>query len=171
MTAVRSTIFDAVLQMNPPTDPGGTDVSVGLGGGALGTFLSTLVVGAILVALAPEFTRARMRDVVDDPVGSFVYGIAVLLVAIFLLVLLVITIIGVFVAFPLALVLWVTWVFGAVIGYLAIAERIVGLEDGWLVPLLVAAGLNGILAATGIGGLVSFCIGAAGFGTVLRAWL
>ncbi len=38
-------------------------------------------------------------------------------------------------------------------------------------PLLVAAGLDGLLALIGIGGIVSFVVGPAGFGAVLQARL
>ena len=47
---------------------------------------------------------------------------------------------------------------------------LVGREDGWLKPLVVAALINGGLTLTGIGGLVSFAVGAAGFGALLRDW-
>jgi hypothetical protein len=43
---------------------------------------------------------------------------------------------------------------------LAAGERLVGRGEGWLKPLLVAAAING--------GLISFAIGAAGFGAVLQ---
>jgi hypothetical protein len=59
-------------------------------------------------------------------------------------------------------------VVGAVIASLAIADQFVDVDDDWVVALVVAAALNGVLTVTGIGGLVSFCIGAAGFGTLLR---
>ena len=59
----------------------------------------------------------------------------------------------------------------AAVAFLAIADRLVDREDGWTKPLLIAAGLNGALALTGVGGIVSFGIGAAGFGAVLRDWL
>ncbi|WP_256493302.1 hypothetical protein [Natronococcus zhouii] len=35
-------------------------------------------------------------------------------------------------------------------------------------PLLVATVINGGLALTGIGGIISFLVGAVGFGAVLR---
>lgn len=50
---------------------------------------------------------------------------------------------------------------------MGIADRLVGHEDGWLVPLLIAAAINAGLALSGIGGLVSFVLGALGFGTIL----
>jgi hypothetical protein len=36
---------------------------------------------------------------------------------------------------------------------------------------LIAAAINGGLTLTGIGALVSFCVGAAGFGVVVRDYL
>lgn len=158
-----------VLQAGPPFDPGGVDPTVGLGGGAVGTFLSTLVVGALLLVLAPDWTRGRIRQVASNPFGSFLYGLVVLVVAGFVIFLLFITILGILVAVPLAIVLYFAWVVGAVIAYLAIADRFVDVEDDWVIALVVAAALNGVLTLTGIGAVLSFCIGAAGFGTLLRA--
>jgi hypothetical protein len=111
----------------PTVDPG-----VGLSGSAVGAFLSTLLGGTILVALA------------------------------LLMVLLAITIVGIIVVIPLAIVVGLAWAAGASVAFLAIADRLVGREDGWLKPLLVAALFNG--------GLVSFAVGAAGFGALLRDW-
>jgi len=158
-----------VLQAGPPFDPGGVDPTVGLGGGAVGTFLSTLVVGALLLVLAPAWTRARMRGVADNPLGSFAYGLVALLAAGIVIFLLFVTIVGILVAVPLAIVLYFAWVVGAVIAYLAIADRFVAVDDDWAIALVVAAALNGVLTLTGIGAVLSFCIGAAGFGTLLRA--
>lgn len=157
-----------VLQAGPEVD---VALGEGLAGGAVGAFVTTLVVGAILVAVAPSYTERLMRDVLEDPVGSFVYGFASLLVLFVLAVLLAITIVGIVFALPMLLVAYVVWAVGAAIAYLAIGERLVGRDDGWLKPLVVGAGINGLLAVTGVGGLVSVCIGAAGFGVVLRSWL
>ncbi|NUB91740.1 hypothetical protein HT576_12010 [Haloterrigena sp. SYSU A121-1] len=163
------TVAVSIAQANP--NPG-VDVDVGapvgLVGGAVGAFLTTLVVGAILVAIAPAYTERMMAAVLEDPFGAFLYGILSLLALGLLTFLLVITIVGIFVAIPLVLVAYLVWAVGAAVGYLAIAERLVGRDDGWLTPLLVAAAINGALALTGIGGLISLCVGAAGFGIVLR---
>lgn len=157
-----------VLQMGQPFDPVGVDPAVGLGSGAFGTFLSTLIVGALVLVLAPDWTRSRMRAVSRNPLGSFAYGVVALLVAAFVVVLLFVTIVGIVIAIPLALLLYLVWVVGAVIAYLAIADRFVDVDDDWVVALVVAAALNGVLTFTGVGALLSFCIGAAGFGTLLR---
>ncbi|WP_433633285.1 hypothetical protein [Halomicrococcus sp. NG-SE-24] len=147
------------------------DPVTNVAGSAVGAFLTTLLVGGIMVAAAPEYTRQRMAQVLENPVETFIYGLVSLLVVILVTVVLVITIIGIVVAIPFLLLVWVVWAVGSAIGFLAIADRLVGHEDGWTKPLLVGAGINGLLTLTGIGGLVSVCVGAAGFGAVLRAYL
>lgn len=159
-----------LLQAGPNV---GVDVGPGVGvvSGAVGAFLTTLVVGAILVAVAPDYTERTMAAVLDSPVGTFLYGIVCLVFVVLVTIVLVITGIGILVAVPFALAAFLVWAVGAAIAFLAIGERLVGREDGWLQPLLVAAGINGALALTGIGGIVAFAVGAAGFGAVLRDWL
>lgn len=156
----------------------GTDVSVNvdpvgsLVGSAVGTFLTTLVIGAILVAIAPGYTERKMVELVEEPVGALVYGLVSLVFVILVTVVLFITIIGILLAIPFALLASLLWGVGAAIGFLAIADRLVDhREEGWPVPLLLAAAMNGGLTLTGIGGLVAFVVGAAGFGVVLRGWL
>jgi hypothetical protein len=146
------------------------DPTVGLGGGAFSAFLTTLLVGGILVALAPGYTERLMDRVRDDAVGSFIYGLLALVALLLVTILLVITIVGILLAIPLAFIAGLAWAAGASVAFLAIADRLVGREDGWLKPLLVAALINGGLTLTGIGGLVSFAVGAAGFGALLRDW-
>jgi hypothetical protein len=68
-------------------------------------------------------------------------------------------------------VAYLAWAVGASIAFLAVGDRLVGHEDGWTKPLLVGAAINGGLTLTGIGGIVTFGIGAAGFGAVLRDFL
>lgn len=147
------------------------DPAFGLLGSAIGAAVTTLVVGAIMVAVAPDYTEGKMATLREEPVGSFGYGLVCLVFLVLVTVVLVITIIGIVVAVPLILVAVLAWAVGSAIAYLTVAERLVGREDGWLTPLLLAAGMNGALTLTGIGGLVAFCIGAAGFGAVLRDYL
>lgn len=165
--SVQTTVLPLLAQM-------GSDINIDLGSGislvgsALGAFLTTLVVGGIMVAVVPDFTERMMAAVLENPVGSFVYGVVCLVAAVVVTVLLVITIVGILAAVPLGLATYLLWAVGSAIAYLAIGDRLVGREDGWLKPLLVGAGINGALTLTGIGGIVAFCIGAAGFGAVLR---
>jgi len=148
-----------------------TDVGSGLLGSAVATFLGTLIVGGIMVVAFTDYTRQRIRELREEPVGSLLYGLVALVALIVIMILLAITIVGILVVIPLAIVAYLLWIVGAAIAYVAIGDRLVGHEDGWLKPLLVGAAINGVLVLTGIGGLVSFVIGAAGFGAVLRSWL
>jgi hypothetical protein len=167
---MRPSLAAVVLQGPPPglPDIAEIDLVLGVASSAVGAFVTTLIVGAILVALAPEYTERMMDGVREDVFGSFLYGLLFLVALILLTVALVLTIFGILVAIPLIVLSTLVWAVGAAIAYLAIAERLVGLNDGWLKPLLVAALLNGGLALTAIGGLVSFAVGATGFGAVLR---
>lgn len=153
-------------------ETGGIDVKIdlgtGLAGGAVGAFLTTLIVGAILIAIAPRYTERMMEYTVSNVLGSFVYGVVVLVLLIVLTFLLVITIFGILIAIPLILAAILIWSVGAAIAYLAIADRLVGHEDGWLKPLVIGAAINGGLALTGVGGILTFAIGATGFGAVLQ---
>jgi hypothetical protein len=145
-----------------------------LAGSAVGAFLTTLVVGAILVAVVPDYTDRKMAALLDNPVGSLIYGVVCLVffaLAVFVLFVLFVTVVGIVVALPLVLVLYLVWAAGASIAFLAIGDRVVGHDDGWTKPLLVAAGINGALTLTGIGGIVAFAVGSAGFGAVLRDYL
>lgn len=169
-----------VLQTTPPAGdpvpngpvavPGENPVGQVLGS-AGSAFLTTLAVGAILIAVAEPYTEARMLDVLDDPVGAFLYGLVCLVFLVLAVVLLAITGFGIVVAIPLGLVAYLVWAVGGAIAFLAIGDRLVGREDGWTKPLAVGAALNGVLVLTGVGGLLSFAIGAAGFGAVLREYL
>lgn len=175
------------------------DVGTGIGGGAGGALLTTLIVGALLIALAPDFTEERVATVWDDWGGSFLWGLIGIGGVIAISILLVISLIGILFVIPFLILAYVAWAVGATIAFLAAGERLadafgIGVRedrsrssDEWgdtstddrerddqrdkLVPLLIAAVLNGGLTATGIGGLVSLGIGMVGFGALLRDYL
>ena len=169
----------AQMEPGPGPEPGITGVGSVLGSAVgaflttliVGAFLTTLIVGAILIAVAPDYTAARMDDVLESPIDSFLYGVVCLFVLILSIVVLFITILGIPIAIGLAILAYVIWAVGAAIAFLAIGDRLVGRADGWPKPLLVGAAINGGLTLTGIGGIVTFAVGAAGFGTVIRAYL
>lgn len=157
-------VADVVLQNGFEFDltPG-----AGLVSGAIGSFATTLIVGGILVILAPDYTERMMGEALENPLLSFLYGFILLIALVVAIVILVLTIVGILVVIPLVILAYLAWAVGVTVVLLAIGERLVGLEDGWLKPLLVAAAINGLLALSGVGGLVSFVIGAWGFGTVV----
>lgn len=175
MTATAwTTAFLAVLAqgMEGGSGPGfdlNIDLGTGLGSGAVGAFLTTLLVGVILLALAPDYTERTAAAVQDRPVQALVYGLVSLLGLVLLVILLFLTIVGILFLIPLVIVAYLVWAVGSAVAFLAIGERLVG-ERGLPAALVVGALINGGLALTGIGGLVSFCIGAAGFGTVIQGW-
>lgn len=136
-------------------------------GSAIGAFVTTLVVGAILRAVVPDYTDRLMATVLEKPAGSFVSGIIWLVFLGLVTIVLVITIVGILVAIPLVILSYLEWAVGASIAFLAIGDRLVGHEDGWTKPLLVGAAINAGLTLTGIGGIITFGIGAEGFGAVI----
>lgn len=140
----------------------------GLFGGAVSAFVTTLVIGAILIAIAPAYTERTMATLEDDAVSTFVYSIFILISLVVLTVLLVITIFGILLAIPLVMLAVLVWGVGAAIAFLLIGDRLVGHEDGWGKALVVGAALSGLLTVSGVGGILAFCIGAAGFGAVVR---
>ena len=147
------------------------DPGAGLLGGAVGAFALTVVLGAIMVAVAPRYTESKMASLRRDPVGAVVYGIALVIAVALVALLLLFSVVGIPVVIVLFVPLVLIWGIGSAIAFLAIAEGLLDGEGEWLLPLLVAGALSGGLALTGIGGVVSFCIGAAGFGAVLRDYL
>lgn len=168
-------MFQSLLVSTEILLQAGVDVGQGGGtslvGGAVSAFLTTLIVGGILVAVKPAYTERMMVDVFEEPLSAFAYGFGALVALILVSVVLAITVIGLLLVIPLVFAAYLVWAVGATIGFLAISDRFVDRDDSWLKPLLVAAGLNGILALTGIGGLVSLVVGAVGVGCVLRDYL
>jgi len=158
-------LLQAGVDVGPGVAPGGP---TSLLGGAVSAFLTTLVVGLMLVAVKPEYTERMMADVFEEPLSAFAYGFGALVALILVSVMLAITIIALLLVVPLVIVAYLVWAVGATIGFLAISDRLVDHDESWLKPLLVAAGLNGALALTGVGGLVSLVVGAVGVGCVLR---
>lgn len=146
------------------------DLTTGLGGTGIGAFLTTLLVGAILIAIAPEYTNRMTRRIQEEFVQSLLYGILILVGLVVLILLLVLTIVGILVVLPLILIAIIVWAVGSAIAFLTIGYHLVDTED-WKLPLLVGAAINGGLALTGIGGLISFVIAASGFGAVVSDWL
>lgn len=167
-TGVMDVVPAVVLQSGFEFDLESVDLGLSVAGGAVGSFLTTLLVGGILVALAPDYTRRMMDAVREDLVGSFVYGILCLVGLVLFIVVLVLSVLGILVVVPLVVLATLVWAAGASVAFLAVAERLVDTEEGWLKPLALAAAFNGGLALTGVGSLVSFAVGATGFGAILR---
>lgn len=146
-------------------------IAIGLGGGAVGAFLATLLSGAVLTTFIPRYTDGMIDAVRARPIGSLLYGLLSLLTTVLVSVLLFITYLGAPVAMVLLVVAIVAAVLGATIVFLAIADGLIGHDAGWLGPLLLAAGINGGLVLTGVGGLVTLGAAATGFGAMLNDYI
>ena len=107
----------------------------GLAGGAVSAFLTTLILGAIFVAVFPDASERLMASVVDDPFNSVAYGVFALFAVVLMTLALVMSVIGIPVAVLLLVSAYVAWGAGAAIAFLAIADRLVGHADGWLLRL------------------------------------
>ncbi len=136
-------------------------------GGATTAFFTTLVFGALFVAFGPEYVERMIDTVLEEPLNSLAWGVFLMLAGAVMAFMLAITGIGLVLAIPLVFALWVVWGFGSAVAFLAVGQRLMGTEDGWPKPLLVGALINGGLALSGVGALVSLLVGAAGFGALL----
>lgn len=135
---------------------------------ALGNFVFMLVVGGILLAVAPSYVDRLSENINAEPVANFGWGILVYIGTIVLAVVLVITIIGAIIAIPLMLVLVIAVIVGQVVAFIAVLSRWV---DGEWQALGAAAVVAGALSLVpGIGALVNLVISAIGFGAVVRDW-
>lgn len=123
----------------------------------LGAFV-TLVVGGGLVVLAPEFTERTTDRVLEEPGGTFLYGLGIVVAAFVLAVLLAVTVVGILLVVPLLVALVVVGTFG----FLATGRAVVDdLGTALLVAVLVSAVTSGVPY---LGGLVGFVIASMGSG-------
>ncbi|WP_327051990.1 hypothetical protein [Halomicrococcus gelatinilyticus] len=134
----------------------------------VGGGLSTLVVGGLLLAAAPDYTDRIVDQISDEPVACFGWGLAVLVLFVGTTVLLAITVVGIVLVIPLVLAVAVVGVVGSALGYLALFGRVV--ESRWLALGLGAlvAGLTNVVPV--LGSVVGFVVGSVGVGAVVRDW-
>lgn len=135
---------------------------------AIGSFVLTLVVGAILLAVAPGYVERLGEDINAEPLANFGWGILVLIGVIVVSVVLFITVVGAILAIPLLLAFVIAAIVGQVLAYIAVLGRWV--DDEWQAlgaGAVVAGALNLI---PGIGGLIGFVIGSIGIGAIVRDW-
>lgn len=152
-----------ILQTDVSISFGG-DTAAGIGISAIGAFLGTLIAGEVVLSTRLERLNRSMSFVDEHPLRSFFTGVVPFVVGA--------VVVLVFPSFAIALVIglgwYVLWSIGAAIASLTLAERIVGSDEDWTKPLVLGAALIGGLTLTGVGGIVAFCIGAAGLGAALE---
>jgi hypothetical protein len=162
-----------LLQGSPPVAPEAA-AEVGVVGRATGTFVGTLIVGALLLVVAPDYTERVMDTVEEHPGRSFLWGIGVLVALVIVTVLLVVTVVGIFVAVPLLLVMLLFYLVGSAIVFVLVGERALAAADvdssRWG-DLAVGAVAAAVLASIPfVGGLANFVVNSVGIGAIVYRW-
>ena len=166
----------AVLgQTQPPTGPtsptAGLERHVRLAINFVVTFVVSLIVAGIVYGISPGFTEDGVREVRDDPVGTFVTGLIANVVIIIAMVLLAITVIGLLVVIPSIFVLFFLGVAGNAVGVIALGAALTatgsGVGDASKSILVGALTLSVVGAIPVVGGIFTFLVHTAGFGYVV----
>jgi hypothetical protein len=138
------------------------------------TLLVNLVVGAIVLGVAPDFTRRTAARIRENPGGTTLMGIVVGIAAIVVTVLLALTIVGLLVVIPglvvLALVQLAATAAAVVALGLALLSRRGSVSHGRaLVVGSVVLALVGLVPL--LGPLVTWLVTSAGLGAVANGYL
>lgn len=124
----------------------------------------TLVIGGGWILLAEEYTIETTDRIHNDPVETFLYGLAITIALIVIIVGLAITIIGLLLAIPLVIVAAIGGLILAELGYLAVGRLV---DDEWAIALVVAIVVAAFAGGVPIlGGLVGFVVSCMAFGAV-----
>lgn len=126
--------------------------------------LITLVIGGGWILLAEEYTIKTTDRIHNDPVETFLYGLAITIALIVVIIALAITIIGLLLAIPLLIVAAIGGLILAELGYLAVGRLV---DDEWAIALAVAIIVAAFAGGVPIlGGLVGFVVSCMAFGAV-----
>ncbi|MEE6210748.1 polymer-forming cytoskeletal protein [Salarchaeum sp. III] len=142
--------------------------------GALSGIVSTLVVGALLVAVLPGFTDRVADAAVDAPGRSALSGVGFLVFAPITLILIAFTLIGI----PLTILGFVAYGVLITVGYVA-GNYVIGryalsireMENRWLALLVGVLLVAAVDLAPLVGGLVQLAVLLVGVGALVRALL
>lgn len=142
--------------------------------GALSGIVSTLVVGALLVAVLPGFTDRVADAAVDAPGRSALSGVGFLVFVPVTLILIAFTLIGI----PLTILGFVAYGVLITVGYVAgnytigrYALSIREMENRWLALLVGVLLVAAVDLAPLVGGLVQLAVLLVGVGALVRALL
>jgi hypothetical protein len=129
-------------------------------------FVSTLLVGAVLLSSASGFVDRCVDRIRDEAGASFGWGVLVLVAFVGVAVLLALTVVGVVLVVPLALGFVVVAFVGSALGYLALFDGVLDSRGQALVAGAAVAGATNLIPV--LGGLVGFVVGSLGVGAVVR---
>ncbi len=131
----------------------------------IGAAVLTLVVGGLLIALVPDYTRRVTDRALEEPGMAFLWGAGVTITVIVVAVVLAITVVGIIVAIPLLIAFALFALVAGEFGYLAVGRLV---SDDWLPALGVAALVAAVVGSVPLlGGLVAFVISSVGIGSVV----
>lgn len=132
---------------------------------AVAGFVLTLVVGGLLVGLAPRYVDRVVEQVREEPGASFLWGVGLLALFVGVVFLLAITVVGIVLVVPLTVAFVLLAFAGNALGYVAVFD---GTADR-PVALLFAAILAGIAAAVPVlGDFVGFVVTSLGIGSIVQ---
>lgn len=132
-------------------------------------FLSTLIVGAIMLAFIPDYFDRLVGDIRSSPVSNFGWGFAALIGLVVLIFVLFITVIGILLLIPLLPVVLVVGLVGNALAYTAIYDGV--LDNRWA-ALAVGAVTVGVLNVIPVvGTLIAFVVGSIGLGAIIQDWM
>ena len=133
-----------------------------------------LVLGALVVGVAPDYSRAIVGRIRSEPVESFFFGIAVLIATVVAAIVLAITIIGLVVLVPGAFVLAIVGVVANVLATVTVGAVATGWTEDSSLWTSVAVGAAVVALLTAIplvNGLANFVLGSLGMGAIAaRIW-
>ncbi|WP_248517559.1 hypothetical protein [Salinarchaeum laminariae] len=131
-----------------------------------GGLIATLVVGAIMLAAAPNYVDSIVEDVRQEPVASFAWGIISLIVFVIAIILLALTIVGIILVIPLAFAFILLAIMGNVLAFIAVCDEFV--DNRWMALVVAAIAVAVLNVIPVVGGIISFVIGSVGMGAVIR---
>lgn len=164
-----------------PLQPREPSVLAHLLGAGIGLTIAVAISGvlAVVVAtLAPRLTDESLRNCRDDGVVAFLVGLGATVLVPVALVILAVTVIGLVVAVPGFVVLFVVLVAGSAIGVLLVGRFVLGVvsssagePDTLSVAFVGAVVLVAVSLIPILGGLVNFAVSTTGVGAVsLTLW-
>lgn len=134
--------------------------------------LVSLLLGAILLTVVPDFSDDISGRVRGDVGHSAIAGVLAIVVGVVAIVLVAITIVGIPIAILIAVVLGLTAWAGSVLGQYAVGDYVLrrtGREDRWLALAVGVVGLALVGLVPILGGIVTGVVGLLGFGALVAA--
>jgi len=130
------------------------------------TLLVNLLLGGVVLAVAPRYTRSMVADVREKPGASLVFGIVAVLAVLVATVLLAITVVGLLVVVPGLLVLTVVQLAASGIAILAVGSALVGTDPDGTALLVGSLVLSVVSLVPVLGPLVDSAVSLVGFGAI-----